>query len=154
MAKDTTTVPRIPKNVNAISLTHHILPWLYPVFAVQHYPFHEGPPSTTKPPSEQRVFLNKQRNDLSTMLQSDGFPSEDFILSSPRDCWSLQRLSTMGWVPHPAQVSDPSAEPYPTLRLAADPGECPLWIRAYSTHGHPYLFGMVKNSGPSHKCHS
>lgn len=39
------------------------------------------------------------------------------------------------------------------LRLASNPGQCPLGMRAFPTHA-PYLFGMVKNSEPSHKCHS
>ena len=44
-----------------------------------------------------------------------------------------------------------SAETPPILRLATDPGECPLRILAYPTYGHPYLFGMVINSEPFHK---
>ena len=53
----------------------------------------------------------------------------------------------------PAQASDASSETHPTPHLSANPGECPFGIRAYPTPGYPYLFGMVKNSEPSHKCH-
>jgi hypothetical protein len=45
-----------------------------------------------------------------------------------------------------------STESHPTLRLAVIPGEGTLEMRAYPTHGDPYLFGMVKKSVPSHKC--
>jgi hypothetical protein len=58
-----------------------------------------------------------------------------------------------------AQASTASTETHPTPCCSANSGERPLGIRVYQTHGPffsaaPYLFGMVKNSEPSHKCHS
>jgi len=54
-------------------------------------------------------------------------------------------------IPSPASIV--STEPPSTHCLAADPGESPLGIRTYQAHNYPYLFGMVKNSEPTHNFH-
>jgi hypothetical protein len=62
-------------------------------------------------------------------------------------------------VPRPALAVDVSAETRLKLRLPASPDERHLgtWAsptpRSILLFGVPYIFGMVLNPGPSHKCH-